>query len=118
LHRPAKEKSMRMRTAAAGGTLVVTGLLGLSAAPALAVCDAYSGTCTEPPRVVSTTLVPQQPNTPETEVLSRATTADATTPSTLPFTGGELVLISVVGSAAVAGGAALVLAGRRRRATS
>ena len=39
----------------------------------------------------------------------------ATTPGrTLPFTGGEFVLISVVGVGAIAGGSTLVLAGRKR----
>lgn len=38
----------------------------------------------------------------------------ATTPSTLPFTGGELVLMTAIGAGALAGGTALVVAGRRR----
>jgi hypothetical protein len=36
-------------------------------------------------------------------------------PSTLPFTGGELVLLTALGAGAVAGGTALVVAGRRRK---
>ena len=35
-------------------------------------------------------------------------------PSTLPFTGGEVLLVSLVGAGAVAAGTALVVAGRRR----
>lgn len=40
------------------------------------------------------------------------------TPTTLPFTGGELVLLTAAGAGALAGGTALVLAGRRRQATA
>lgn len=39
-------------------------------------------------------------------------------PSSLPFTGGDVVLISLVGAAAVVGGAALVVTGRRRSSTA
>ena len=35
--------------------------------------------------------------------------------ATLPFTGGELVLLTAVGAGALAGGIALVAAGRRRK---
>lgn len=38
-------------------------------------------------------------------------------PSTLPFTGGEVVLVAAAGAAAVAAGAALVAGGRRRSRT-
>lgn len=37
-------------------------------------------------------------------------------PSSLPFTGGELTLMALVGAGAVGGGAALVTAGRKRSA--
>ena len=36
------------------------------------------------------------------------------TPTQLPFTGGEVVLIALAGGTAIAGGAALVAVGRRR----
>ncbi|MFP5218958.1 MAG: hypothetical protein ACLGIG_04375 [Actinomycetes bacterium] len=39
-------------------------------------------------------------------------------PSVLPFTGGEIVLISVAGTAALAAGTALVVGGRRRSSTA
>lgn len=42
----------------------------------------------------------------------------ATRPSTLPFTGGEIVLITAAGAAAVAAGTAMVVGGRRRSTTS
>lgn len=43
---------------------------------------------------------------------TRASTGD------LPFTGGEIALMGLLGAGAVAGGGALVLAGRRRAGTS
>jgi hypothetical protein len=43
-----------------------------------------------------------------------APTRTGAAPSTLPFTGGEVVLIAAAGAAAVAAGAAMVAGGRRR----
>lgn len=131
---------------ASAGTLAVGAALALSlAAPASAqeVCDAYSGTCTEPPAVLPTSDTRETPdqggtgtdrtrtgsgtdtngtgsgtdtNGSGTGSVSNARPAvqPAGTPTTLPFTGGELVLFSALGAGAVAGGAALVVAGRRR----
>lgn len=102
---------MHVRTAVAGGLLALTAALGVAgAAPAAAqeACDAYSGGCTEPPRVLPTTVTRGSAGT--------AVSPTAETPSTLPFTGGEVVLLSALGAAAVAGGTALVVAGRRRSA--
>lgn len=102
---------MRSRTATAAVLLAVSGAVGvIGAAPAAAVCDAYSGSCTEPPSVLPSVLT----STPATAVRSSTTR----TPSSLPFTGGELVLVSVAGVAAVGGGIALVAAGRRRSSDS
>lgn len=53
-------------------------------------------------------------STPPTVVKSTVTER----PSTLPFTGGEIVLISAAGAAAVAAGTALVVGGRRRSTAS
>lgn len=97
------------RSTAATGTVLVGLLTLLPALPAAAVvCDAYSQECLDPPAVLPTTIT-RPVEAPRTEVRS------AVTPATLPFTGGELVLLSTAGAAAVAGGAALVVAGRRRR---
>lgn len=114
------------------------------ASPAAAVCDAYSGGCpSTPPGTdiggtggggatgggdatggadtdtggtdagtgtgtggtdTDTGGVTQQP----------ASGGTAQNPSTLPFTGGELVLLTALGLGAVAGGTALVVAGRRK----
>lgn len=41
----------------------------------------------------------------------------SSSPSSLPFTGGEVVLIAVAGAAAVAAGAGMVVGGRRRSVT-
>jgi hypothetical protein len=85
-------------------------LLGAPAAFAKepVACDAYAQTC--PPVRGETT-----PSVSGTKGgVSVVTTTRTSTPSTLPFTGGDVVLISVLGAAAVAGGAALVVAGRRR----
>lgn len=108
---------MRVRAATVvSGLILGTAVSFATAAPALAVCDAYSHTCpTTPPNTIggggtggATNPVTGQANSPGT----------VTTPGTggaLPFTGAELVLMTVVGGSAVAGGTALVLAGRRRR---
>ena len=107
------------RTAAVvlGGTLLGGALVGFAAVPASAApCDAYSQVC---------------PSTPPgggggggggtgggtTGATGSGGSATATT-GDLPFTGGEVVLMTVVGLGAVAGGTALVVAGRRRQGTT
>jgi hypothetical protein len=62
-------------------------------------CDAYSGHC---PHVEPTKIVK-----PPTAVQGERVT--------LPFTGGEIVLMTLVGGGALGAGAAFVVAGRRRR---
>jgi hypothetical protein len=113
---------MPVRPAALAGTVVVGGMLALgSAAPALAVCDAYSRGCLTPPEptVVLPETVVSRTDTPvsDTPVAPATLTTSASSPSTLPFTGGELVLLSSLGAAAVGTGVALVAAGRRRHAS-
>lgn len=95
---------------AATGVLLAAGLLSLgTAAPALAVCDAYSGTCATPaPDGDGSSTTDGGTQTPSN--------AGGGRPSTLPFTGGELVLLTAVGVGALAGGTALVVAGRRKAA--
>lgn len=108
---------MIVRSSLALSTLTAAGLLAL-AGPAAAVCDAYSGTCTEPPRVLNETVTPPaQPPASDTAVRG-SRVPSAATPTTLPFTGGELVLVSTLGLGALVGGTALVVAGRRRAATT
>lgn len=108
---------MIIRRAAAIGSLSLIAIVGLGA-PASAVCDAYSGTCTEPPAVLDTELnAPTSTDTVVRGSVAPTGTAPAVTPTTLPFTGGELVLLSTLGVAALTGGAVLVAAGRRRTST-
>lgn len=88
-------------TAAAAAAAAVAALSLLGAAPALAACDAYSGGCTSD-------APPPARLTQEPAVQS---------PTTLPFTGGQLVLLTATGAAALAGGTALVVAARRPSAS-
>lgn len=91
-------------------TIAITGglLAGAVAAPGIAAasagtCDAYSSSC------------------PSTHVKGIHFTKPEVAPthttnnSTLPFTGGEIALLSATGIAAVGAGVVLVTAGRRRR---
>lgn len=115
---------MKARPLAGVGVALVTGFVLAGAAPALAVCDAYSGTCTTP-AASPTSVSPAQAGTPTkagTAVKNNSTTPRTTVPAndanTLPFTGGELVLMTAIGAGALAGGTALVVAGRRKSASA
>lgn len=128
---------MRIRPASAAAALALSALAFTgAAAPAVAqtpICDPYSTNCTTPPppqderptvrdrstctESLRTTVNPDGTETtvytqqePGPECLTTTTTA-----RTLPFTGGELVLLSAVAAGALAGGVALVVAGRRRK---
>ena len=83
-------------------TVVAGGALALPAAPALAAdphCDAYSGHCPQvEPRVIER---------PPTQVLPER--------FTLPFTGGDFVLMATAGAAAIGTGVVLTVSARRRR---
>jgi hypothetical protein len=108
-----------MRTTARLSVVAATaGVLTLTTAPlALAQSAEYvggtgdtkqtdtavlSGTTTKAPAGTAATTTRTSPSVP------------ARTPATLPFTGGEVVLVAAAGAAAVAAGASLVLGGRRR----
>ena len=78
---------------------------GVLLAPAAAfadpgTCDGYSQTCVKPTHIVK----------PPTEVAAEH--------NTLPFTGAEVVLMTIVGGGAIGAGAMLVVGGRRRRHVS
>lgn len=106
------------RPLAATGLLLATGAgaLGLAspAAAQTAVCDAYSTTCPTP--------APDGDGDGSTDTDGGGgggTSIDGNgggtaRPATLPFTGGEVVLLSAVGVGALVGGTALVVAGRRK----
>jgi hypothetical protein len=114
-------------------TIAVTG----SAVPALgqsSVCDPYSENCTTPPTTppplavvrdkdCAGNLGPLREYDPATGdpsggdgvVEPSAEECATSTNTALPFTGGELVLLTGVGAGALAGGVALVAVGRKRK---
>ena len=129
---------MQVRKLAVTGVVALGSFtaLGLSA-PAFALCDSYSGGCpTPPPAGQGIGGVDEQPFVGADEAPTNGNTpggngpvqgsggrpgsavTPAGTPSALPFTGGELVLLTTVGVGALVGGTALVIAGRRRGATA
>lgn len=93
---------MKSRLSAATATVVMAGAL-LAPTVAWAAdsphCDAYSGHCPD----VKPTKVVKPPTVVQGERI------------TLPFTGGEIVLMTVAGAGALGAGTAFVIAGRRRR---
>ena len=103
---------MHVRRLAASGLLLATcGLAtGVTASSAqAATCDAYSGTCTGP-----TGGGGGESTDDDGGATINGGTSGAANGATLPFTGGELVLLTAVGAGALAGGTALVVAGRRK----
>lgn len=87
---------------ASAATLAAAGALALPTAAFAAngpTCDAYSRHCTN--------VEGHKITKPPTEVAGEK--------ATLPFTGGEIVLMTLAGAGAIAGGTAFVVAGRRRR---
>jgi hypothetical protein len=92
-------------TAILTGTMVAGSVVGLaSIASAEDTCDAYASTCPTP----STEVLPSHATkAPETEVEGNS--------SSLPFTGGEIALMTVAGIAAIGTGTVLVATSRRRR---
>jgi hypothetical protein len=123
MHRPLKLVS----------TAAVAALITVSWTPvavAQQACDDYSGGCTGVGGLIQ---APAQPatggsgtgnlvgNSRVSNVLQNSAPArelrsgGAATPGTLPFTGGEIVLLAVTGAAAIGVGAVIVASGRRRR---
>ncbi|MBW3638397.1 MAG: hypothetical protein KY451_00870 [Actinobacteria bacterium] len=116
------------RTARLATGAFVLGVVGFTGAPAASAqqvaCDAYGQTCPAIPGegVLGTQFNQgagnQGAGTQRTGAQGAGTQGGAvsgrTTPNTLPFTGGEVVLLSLLGVGTLAGGAALVVAGRRR----
>ena len=132
---------MQVRTFAASGVLVGAASLVLGvASPAVALCDSYSTGCPTPPppaqggggtdiggneeNAGTGTDVDNVGNVDNGGTEGTGQEAGSTgqqpgggtvnNPATLPFTGGELVLLTALGAGALAGGTALVVAGRRR----
>ncbi len=101
-----------MRTASrfVATAVVAAGISVSGASAALAQqqdCAYVPTSCETPTEVLPTTQT-------RTEVNGRSDVAE---PDTLPFTGGEIALAAVLGAGAVAGGAALIVAARRRPAS-
>ncbi len=112
---------MSLRRTVTTATVVAASWVALGvSSPALAVCDAYSGGCPSPtPSDISGGGGGAGTGTDTGGDQGGAGTGSSTggttsNPSTLPFTGGELVLMTALGAGALAGGTALVVAGRRR----
>lgn len=98
---------MHVRPMAVSGLLLTASWLSVGlATPALAVCDSYSAACP--------TAAPEGDGSSTAGGGQTPSNAGGGRPSTLPFTGGELVLLTAVGVGALAGGTALVVAGRRK----
>lgn len=120
-----------LRTARFATGAAVLGFVGFAGAPgALAqsapVCAAYPESCVEPRVVVN------PPESGGTGVAGNGTgpatggqgpgvagtvSSRSSTPATLPFTGGDVVLVGLAGAGAVATGTVLIVAARRRGAT-
>ena len=94
-----------MRTRLPAVLALTAGALLVGSPAALAQTADYPGTGES----VLPTVVERGPEVSDT---------GATRPSALPFTGGEIVLISAAGAAAVAAGTAMVVGGRRRSTAS
>lgn len=112
---------MSLRRTVTTATVVAASWVALGvSSPAFAVCDAYSGGCPSPtPSSISGGGGGAGTGTDTDGDQGGAGTGSSTggttsNPATLPFTGGELVLMTALGAGALAGGTALVIAGRRR----
>ena len=106
---------MSLRRTVTTATVVAASWVALGmSSPALAVCDAYSGGCPSPtPGSINGGSGGAGTGT-DTDAGGASGGGTTSNPSTLPFTGGELVLMTALGAGALAGGTALVVAGRRR----
>ena len=123
-----------LRTARFATGAAVLGFVGFAGAPgALAqsapVCAAYSESCVKSEVVVNP---PESGGTGGTGTAGNGTgpatggqgsgvagtvSSRSSTPATLPFTGGDVVLVGLAGAGAIATGTVLIVAARRRGAT-
>lgn len=97
------------RTARLATGAVVLGVVGFAGVPAasaqVVVCDSYPDRCP---------VLPGEGFNQGAGNQGAGTVSGRATPNTLPFTGGDIVLLSLLGAGTLAGGTALVVAGRRR----
>jgi LPXTG-motif cell wall-anchored protein len=119
-----------VRLALSGAVLVGAALSGTAVAQE--VCDPYSQGCVPVDCESDPELSTRSETRTRTEVDPQGNTIRITevidgcdirstrevTPRTLPFTGGEVVTLSLVGGTVLAAGVGLVVAGRRRRTAS
>ncbi len=105
-----------MRTTARLSVVAATaGVLTLTMAPlALAQSAEYVGGTGDQQQTDTGVLSGATNQAPVATTTRTSSSVQARTPATLPFTGGEVVLIAAAGAAAVAAGAGLVVGGRRR----
>lgn len=101
---------MRVVPGVLATSALTVALVGVSAPAALAVCDPYAEKC------VDTVVKDKVQDKPVAVQRQEAPRARANSPETLPFTGGEVTLMLALGGGALAAGAAMVVAGRRRTA--
>lgn len=94
----------RLGTVVAATAIAAIPIAPTAAAASPSHCDAYSRHCTQP-KSQSRTGPP---------VLG----VHYTHPSTLPFTGADVALMSVVGIGALGAGVGFITVGRRRRSAS
>lgn len=106
--------------------VVAFGITGLAAMPAAVAqtvdCAVYPDRCVEsdvvvdrqPVGVIDTVQDREEEEVASTQDREEEGTTTATNPATLPFTGGEVALLSAVGAGTLLVGTALVVAGRRR----
>lgn len=103
------------RSLVTAGALAAFSIGAAPAAFAQQACDDYSGGCADVGGVVQAPAegAPAGQGAGAGTVVSNRVTP-AATPTTLPFTGGEVVLLAATGVGALAVGALAVRAGRRR----
>ena len=128
-----------VKVALGGAALSVGVVVGLpTAALATPICNTYSGTCVIPPTAPPSTPVVGGVDSPGTGGGSTgggstgggsiggtgggggsgAVSSGRGAVNALPFTGDEILVLSLAGAAALAAGTALTVAGRRRGATT
>jgi hypothetical protein len=102
------------RTARLATGVAVLGVVGFVGAPAAiaqtANCAIYADACVESVVINDRAAVSDR----KSSGVSGTVSGRGSTPASLPFTGGEVLLLGLVGAGAIAAGTALVAATRRR----
>ncbi len=121
------------RTARLATGVAVLGVVGFVGAPAAiaqtATCNSYSGTCVESDVINrgaasgagsdrNSSGVSGAGSDRNSSGVSGTVSGRSSTPASLPFTGGEVLLLGFVGAGALAAGTVLVAATRRRGVTT